>query len=131
MEELSLDKAKFHLETAQYFLERLDGVDDLAINMVGFHLARAVEVFLKFFLEMESDKVPALTDIELLLALLETDETALIIPDEVRMLSGALTMWGGRTKYEKDTPAARELVLAALTATEELFSRNGIEIRKI
>lgn len=131
MGEISLEKAKFHLETAQYFLERLDGVDDLAINMVGFHLAQAVEVFTKYFLEMESGKVPALTDIELLFELLEEDGTALVIPEEIRMLSGALTMWGERTKYEKDTPAAREFVLAALAATEELFARNGIEIRKL
>ena len=61
MGEVSLEKAKFHLETAQYFLERLDGVDDLAINMVGFHLAQAVEVFTRHFLEMDSGKVPTLS----------------------------------------------------------------------
>lgn len=130
MGEISLEKAKFHLETAQYFLERLDAVDDLAINMVGFHLEKAVEMFTKHFLEMESGKVPTLTDIELLFELLE-DGTALVIPDEIRMLAGALTMWGERTKYEKDTPAAREFVLAALSATEELFSKNGIPVRKL
>ena len=130
MGEVSLEKAKFHLETAQYFLERLDGVDDLAINMVGFHLAQAVEVFTRHFLEMDSGKVPTLSDIGLLLELLE-DGTALVIPEELDMLAGALTMWGERTKYEKDTPAAREFVLAALAATEELFSRNGIPGRKI
>ena len=99
-------------------------------NMVGFHLAQAVEVFTRHFLEMDSGKVPTLSDIGLLLELLE-DGTALVIPEELDMLAGALTMWGERTKYEKDTPAAREFVLAALAATEELFSRNGIPVRKI
>ncbi len=131
MGETLLDRAAFNLEMAQYSLKKLNDGDERVLNVVGYQLQQAVELFIKHFLETESTGFPFSHDIDTLLDLLEEAETSVVLTDEIRALSGTLTLWEAKTRYVKDYLASKKSILYALNAVEDLFIKNGINVEKV
>lgn len=131
MGETLLDRAKFNLEMAQYSLKKLNDGDERVLNVVGYQLQQAIELFIKHFLETESTGFPFSHDIDMLLDLLEEAETSVVLTEEIRALSGTFTLWEAKTRYVKDYLASKKSVLYALNAVEDLFLKNGMDVKKV
>ena len=67
-EETLLDKAKQKFNVAITLKNHLVGADDAYLNYVGYHLQQAVELALKFCLEMNGVDYPRNHDITQLIA---------------------------------------------------------------
>lgn len=130
MGEILLDRAAFNLEMAQYILKKLDDGDDRVLNVAGYQLQQAVELFIKHFLETESIGFPFSHDIDTLLDLLEDADTSARLTEDIKALAGTLTLWEVRTKYVKDYLASKRSVFRALDAVEDLFLLNGLNVEK-
>lgn len=131
MGETLLDRAQFNLEMAQFTLKKLDDGDDRVLNVVGYQLQQAVELFIKHFLETESTGYPFSHDIDLLLDLLENAETSAVLTKDVREMAGTFTLWEAKTRYVKDYLASRKSVFMAIEVVEELFMANNCSVNKV
>ena len=125
MGETLLDRAKFNLEMALFTLKKLDDGDERVLNVVGYQLQQAVELFLKHFLETESTGFPFSHDIDLLLDLVESANTSAVLTADIKKIAGTLTLWEAKTRYVKNYTASRRSIFMAVKAAEELFKANG------
>ena len=128
MEESLLDKAVFNLDMARYSMKKLDDGDERVLNVVGYQLQQAVEMFLKHFLETESTGFPFTHDIAVLLDLNDQVHTSAVLTQDIWKISGTLTLWEAKTRYVKNYLASRKAVLQALEIVQNLFLENGCNV---
>lgn len=124
MDETLLDRARFNLEMAQYTLKKLDDGDERVLNVAGYQIQQAVELFLKHFLEVESTGFPFTHDIDVLIDLNIASNTSAVLTDDIKKISGTLTLWEAKTRYVKNYLASKKSVLMALQIVEDLFQKN-------
>lgn len=125
MDETLLDKAKFNLEMAKYTLKKLDDGDERVLNVAAYQLQQSAELFLKHFLEVESTGFPFTHDIDHLIDLNIEADTSAILTDDLKKISGTLTLWEAKTRYVKNYLASRTSVLMALQIVDDLFQKNS------
>lgn len=122
--ETLMDKAVRNLAVAKLLLEKLDDGDDGMLNMIGYHLQQAAELFLKHYLETESTGFPFTHDINILIDLVDESELSVKLDDSFRMIAGNLTEWEAKTRYVKEYLASRRAVLCAMEILQRIFDMN-------
>lgn len=129
-DETLLDKALLNLTVAQSLLS-VDTDDDAMLNMVGYHLQQSAELFLKHFLETESTGFPFTYDITLLTDLVIEANTSAKLTDDFKMMTASFTEWEAKTRYVKNYIASRRMILKAINILQEMYSENGLKVKKM
>lgn len=122
-----LSKSIFTFKLAQKILLYEDDGDEQILNVVGYHLQQAAELFLKHFLETESTGFPFTHNITTLIDLVIDRELSIKLTEKFKLSAGLLTEWEASTRYIKDYIASRRAILDVIAVLQELFLVNGFD----
>lgn len=98
MNETLLDRAFRNLKVAKSNYNNIKE-DEFYINVTGFLLQQSLELALKHLLEINSIKYPYTHDISVLFKLTPNN---VMIPVELKLSSGTITLWESKTRYVKN-----------------------------
>jgi len=93
------DKALTNFDCAKLIRKSINDENEEMINLVGYHLEQAVELSLKYSLEMNGVEYPNTHRIEDLIKLGKTNKIDLHINDYLKEHDALLTSWEANTRY--------------------------------
>lgn len=121
MSETLLDKGKQNLNVAKMIHKGMES-DEIYLNYIGYHLQQAVELTIKYQLEMQGTDYRKTHDIEQLILQAKKDGAGLVLTEYVEDHSDMFTMWESKTRYIKDYHLEKSKVEKALEETEKFIS---------
>ncbi len=92
------DKAVSNLRSAQLIFDHR-GEDDEQLNMVGYHLQKAVELALKYLLEQDGIEYPKTHDVDQLIRMGREAAVELHLSEYVEDHAEMFSQWEARLRY--------------------------------
>lgn len=124
-----LDKAYAQYQAAETLYKHLHE-DPEILNIIGFHLQQAVEMTIKFQLDMQGISYPKVHDIDQLIRTANLHDAKLILSDYVDEHSEMLSTWETKSRYYVGYFIEERKVICALTATNEFLKEVAEEYSK-
>lgn len=93
------DKALTNFDCAKIIRKSINDDDEEMINLVGYHLQQAIELSLKYTLEMNGVEYPTTHRIEDLIKIAKNNNVDLHINDYIKEHDALLTSWESNTRY--------------------------------
>lgn len=121
------DKALTNFDCAKLIRNSIQSEDEEMIVMVGYHLQQAVELSVKFSLEMNGIEYPNVHRIEDLLKIAKVNNVDLHINEYIKEHDALLSSWEANTRYIIGYLAELEKIDKAINELEKYF----IEMIKI
>lgn len=122
-----LDKAITNLDCAKIIRSSIKNEDEELINLVGYHLQQAVELSIKYTLEMNGIRYPNVHRIEDLIKLAKENKVDLYLNDYIKEHDALLTSWEANSRYIIGFLIELEKIDKAIPELENYF-RNLIDI---
>lgn len=94
-----LDKALTNFDCAELIRKSIQNEDEEMINLVGYHLQQAVELSIKYTLEMNGIEYPNVHRIEDLIKLAKVSNVDLHINEYIKEHDALLSSWEANTRY--------------------------------
>lgn len=94
-----LDKALTNFDCAELIRNSIQNEDEEMINLVGYHLQQAVELSIKYTLEMNGIEYPNVHRIEDLIKLAKVSNVDLHINEYIKEHDALLSSWEANTRY--------------------------------
>lgn len=94
-----LDKALTNFDCAKIIRNSINNEDEEMINLVGYHLQQALELSMKFTLEMNGIEYPSTHRIEDLIKIAKNNNVDLHINEYIKEHDALLTSWEANTRY--------------------------------
>lgn len=136
-EETLYDKAVQNFNCAVILYNSDLSNDEAYLNYVGYHLQQAVELSMKFILELNGIEYKYNHDIEQLIQLANEKNVDLFITDYIYDKAEMFSSWEAKTRYIKNYKLERNKVATSITEInkyfeiidkhKELFVDNNIE----
>lgn len=123
-EETLLEKARQNIKVAKYIRRGMD-TDDVYLNYVGYHLQQAVEMLIKYCLELNGIRYRKTHDIGQLISLLRNNAENVPVSDYIDDHSEMFTLWESKTRYILNYRLESRKVDAALEEVERYCSMVG------
>ena len=120
--ETLLDKAVQNLNCAKTIYDSKLIEDEAYLNYVGYHLQQAVELSIKYLLEMNGVEYGWTHDIEQLILLSKEREIDLCIPKYIDDRAEMFSSWESKTRYIKNYKLEKRKVSAALVEVEKYIN---------
>lgn len=120
--ETLLDKAVQNLNCAKALYNSELVEDEAYLNYVGYHLQQAVELSIKYQLELNGVEYNKTHDIEQLIQLAKASGVELFITDYIDDKAEMFSSWEAKTRYILNYKLEERKVSAALTEVDKYIS---------
>ena len=97
--ETLFDKAKQNLKVAESIYSTIAINDEAYLNYVGYHIQQALELSIKYMLEMNGVNYPKTHDIDQLIRLANINNVDLYLNEYIDDHSEMFSLWEARTRY--------------------------------
>lgn len=124
MSETLLDKAISNYNVAVMIRNQM-GSDEAYLNYIGYHLQQAVELNLKYQLEMSGIEYPKTHDIDQLLRIGKENNADLLVTEYIEDHSEMFSLWEARTRYVLNYHLEERKIDAALKGVKELLDKTS------
>ena len=119
-EKTLFDKARTNYEVAAILLAN-SGDDEAFLNQAGYHLQQAVELAIKFELEISGVEYVKTHDIDQLIRLAKNNKVDLHLPEYIEDHSEMFSAWESKTRYILGYLIEREKIEKSLAAVETML----------
>lgn len=117
--ETLLDKAIQNLNCAKILYSSELTLDEAYLNYVGYHLQQAVELSIKYMLEMNGIEYSKTHDIEQLIQLAKINDVKLYVTDYIDDKAEMFSSWEAKTRYIMNYKLEKRKVSTAIIETEK------------
>lgn len=97
--ETLFDKAKQNLKVAESIYSTIAINDEAYLDYVGYHIQQALELSIKYMLEMNGVNYPKTHDIDQLIRLANINNVELYLNEYIDDHSEMFSLWEARTRY--------------------------------
>lgn len=116
--ETLFDKAKQNLKVAESIYSTIALNDEAYLNYVGYHIQQALELSIKYMLEMNGVNYPKTRDIDQLIRLANINNVNLYLNEYIDDHSEMFSLWEARTRYILNYRLERRKIERSLTETK-------------
>ncbi|OUQ13166.1 hypothetical protein B5E87_07185 [Massilimicrobiota sp. An142] len=116
--ETLFDKAKQNLKVAESIYSTIAINDEAYLNYVGYHIQQALELSIKYMLEMNGVNYPKTRDIDQLIRLANINNVNLYLNEYIDDHSEMFSLWEARTRYILNYRLERRKIERSLTETK-------------
>ncbi len=116
--ETLFDKAKQNLKVAESIYSTIAINDEAYLNYVGYHIQQALELSIKYMLEMNGVNYPKTHDIDQLIRLANINNVNLYLNEYIDDHSEMFSLWEARTRYILNYRLERRKIERSLTETK-------------
>lgn len=124
MSETLLDKSISNYNVAVMIRNQM-GSDEAYLNYIGYHLQQAVELNLKYQLEMSGIEYPKTHDIDQLLRIGKENGADLLVTEYIEDHSEMFSLWEARTRYVLNYHLEERKIDVALKGVKELLGKTS------
>ena len=116
--ETLFDKAKQNLKVAESIYSTIAINDEAHLNYVGYHIQQALELSIKYMLEMNGVNYPKTHDIDQLIRLANINNVELYLNEYIDDHSEMFSLWEARTHYILNYRIEKRKIERSLTETK-------------
>ena len=116
--ETLFDKAKQNLKVAESIYSTIAINDEAYLNYVGYHIQQALELSIKYVLEMNGVNYPKTHDIDQLIRLANINNVDLYLNEYIDDHSEMFSLWEARTRYILNYRLEKRKIERSLTETK-------------
>ena len=116
--ETLFDKAKQNLKVAESIYSTIAINDEAYLNYVGYHIQQALELSIKYMLEMNGVNYPKTHDIDQLIRLANINYVELYLNEYIDDHSEMFSLWEARTRYILNYRLEKRKIERSLTETK-------------
>ena len=116
--ETLFDKAKQNLKVAESIYSTIAINDEAYLNYVGYHIQQALELSIKYMLEMNGVNYPKTHDIDQLIRLANINNVELYLNEYIDDHSEMFSLWEARTRYILNYRLEKRKIERSLTGTK-------------
>lgn len=116
--ETLFDKAKQNLKVAESIYSTIAINDETYLNYVGYHIQQALELSIKYMLEMNGVNYPKTHDIDQLIRLANINNVELYLNEYIDDHSEMFSLWEARTHYILNYRIEKRKIERSLTETK-------------
>lgn len=116
--ETLFDKAKQNLKVAESIYSTIAINDETYLNYVGYHIQQALELSIKYMLEMNGVNYPKTHDIDQLIRLANINNVELYLNEYIDDHSEMFSLWEARTRYILNYRLEKRKIERSLTETK-------------
>ena len=116
--ETLFDKAKQNLKVAESIYSTIAINDEAYLNYVGYHIQQALELSIKYMLEMNGVNYPKSHDIDQLIRLANINNVELYLNEYIDDHSEMFSLWEARTRYILNYRLEKRKIERSLTETK-------------
>ena len=116
--ETLFDKAKQNLRVAESIYSTIAINDEAYLNYVGYHIQQALELSIKYMLEMNGVNYPKTHDIDQLIRLANINNVDLYLNEYIDDHSEMFSLWEARTRYILNYRLEKRKIERSLTETK-------------
>ena len=116
--ETLFDKAKQNLKVAESIYSTIAINDEAYLNYVGYHIQQALELSIKYMLEMNGVNYPKTHDIDQLIRLANINNVELYLNEYIDDHSEMFSLWEARTRYILNYRLEKRKIERSLTETK-------------
>ena len=116
--ETLLDKAIQNITLAKMIYSQLTD-DEVYLNYIAYHVQQAIELSIKYTLELNGVEYPRTHDISQLIYLAKKESIDLYLSKYIEEHSDMFTIWESKTRYVLNYKLERKKVEIAITETEK------------
>lgn len=116
--ETLFDKAKQNLKVAESIYSTIATNDEAYLNYVGYHIQQALELSIKYMLEMNGVNYPKTHDIDQLIRLANINNVDLYLNEYIDDHSEMFSLWEARTRYILNYRLEKRKIERSLTETK-------------
>lgn len=117
-EETLLDKAVQNITLAKMIYKEFVN-DEVYLNYIGYHIQQAVELSIKYLLELNGIEYPKTHDISQLIYLAKKETIDLGISKYIEEHSEMFTLWESKTRYVLNYKLEKNKVEASIIEVEK------------
>ena len=122
MNETLLDKAVQNLNCAKTLYNSELIFDEAYLNYVGYHLQQAVELSIKYMLEINGVEYSKTHDIEQLIQLAKNNNVELYISNYIYEKAEMFSSWEAKTRYIMNYKLEKNKVSTAIIEVEKYMN---------
>ena len=116
--ETLFDKAKQNLKVAESIYSTIAINDEAYLNYVGYHIQQALELSIKYMLEMNGVNYPKTHDIDQLIRLANINNVELYLNEYIDDHSEMFSLWEARTHSARLYRLEKRKIERSLTETK-------------
>ena len=116
--ETLFDKAKQNLKVAESIYSTIAINDEAYLDYVGYHIQQALELSIKYMLEMNGVNYPKTHDIDQLIRLANINNVELYLNEYIDDHSEMFSLWEARTRYILNYRLEKRKIKRSLTKTK-------------
>lgn len=116
--ETLFDKAKQNFKVAESIYSTIAINDEAYLNYVGYHIQQALELSIKYMLEMNGVNYPKTHDIDQLIRLANINNVELYLNEYIDDHSEMFSLWEARTRYILNYRLEKRKIERSLTETK-------------
>lgn len=116
--ETLFDKAKQNLKVAESIYSTIAINDEAYLNYVGYHIQQALELSIKYMLEMNGVNYPKTHDIDQLIRQANINNVELYLNEYIDDHSEMFSLWEARTRYILNYRLEKRKIERSLTETK-------------
>ena len=116
--ETLFDKAKQNLKVAESIYSTIAINDEAYLNYVGYHIQQALELSIKYMLEMNGVNYPKTHDIDQLIRLANINNVELYLNEYIDDHSEMFSLWEARVRYILNYRLEKRKIERSLTETK-------------
>lgn len=116
--ETLFDKAKQNLKVAESIYSTIAINDEAYLNYVGYHIQQALELSIKYMLEMNGVNYSKTHDIDQLIRLANINNVDLYLNEYIDDHSEMFSLWEARTRYILNYRLEKRKIERSLTETK-------------
>ena len=116
--ETLFDKAKQNLKVAESIYSTIAINDEAYLDYVGYHIQQALELSIKYMLEMNGVNYPKTHDIDQLIRLANINNVELYLNEYIDDHSEMFSLWEARTRYILNYRLEKRKIERSLTETK-------------
>lgn len=116
--ETLFDKAKQNLKVAESIYSTIAINDEAYLNYVGYHIQQALELSIKYMLEMNGVNYPKTHDIDQLIRLANINNVELYLNEYIDDHSEMFSLWEARARYILNYRLEKRKIERSLTETK-------------
>lgn len=116
--ETLFDKAKQNLKVAESIYSTIAINDEAYLDYVGYHIQQALELSIKYMLEMNGVNYPKTHDIDQLIRLANINNVELYLNEYIDDHSEMFSLWEARTRYILNNRLEKRKIERSLSETK-------------
>ena len=116
--ETLFDKAKHNLKVAESIYSTIAINDEAYLDYVGYHIQQALELSIKYMLEMNGVNYPKTHNIDQLIRLANINNVELYLNEYIDDHSEMFSLWEARTHYILNYRIEKRKIERSLTETK-------------